>query len=546
MSVIYKSIICGLLLVVAVNFECRAAKGNSGQEVKDALDLADRSVYSDPAKAVFYANNARLKAEQANDSLLVCDALVVMGRSYVNLGAFDMAFEALYGAYDKCPMSDKKMLASINVSIGSLYKSLNDLKKASDFIERANRLYTQLGDLEGMAACYNVQGLVYVSMEANEEAEKCFKQALKLNRELGDQKAIAKNLNNLGLYRGNTSEKIRLINEAIRINKLIGAIWSLAENYNNLGTQYYYAGDYRNALEWLEQALITANKLSAKELICDNYRYQMWVYEAMGNHLKAYENLQKLYELEKDMLSERKIRDIEINVADRRFQRQQTELNLKQKEFQIRTLKQNIILIISVSCLLLLLILYFLVNTRQKKKMQVMETEKRIKAKEKEMIELQLSETEGQRKNMEAELEHNRRELTNFACYVRSKNELLQKIKNMIRDSYKEAKPEVKAQLKTINAFINQYQDKENDLDTLIREIERVNAEFITRLTDLHPDLSKNEKQLASLLRIDLSTKEIALLIGSTPKTVNMARYRLRKRLGLDTDDGLNEYMKKM
>lgn len=546
MSVICKSTICGLLLVVAVNLECRAVKGNPGQEVKDALELANRSVYSDPAKAVFYANNARLKAEQAHDSLLVCDALVVMGRSYVNLGAFDMAFEALYGAYDKCPMSDKKMLASINVSIGSLYKSLNDLKKASDFIERANRLYTQLGDLEGMAACYNVQGLVYVSMEANEEAEKCFKQALKLNRELGDQKAIAKNLNNLGLYRGNTPEKIRLINEAIRINKLIGAIWSLAENYNNLGTQYYYAGDFRNALEWLEQALMTANKLSAKELICDNYRYQMWVYEAMGNHLKAYENLQKLYELEKDMLSERKIRDIEINVADRRFQRQQTELNLKQKEFQIRTLKQNIILIISVSCILLLLILYFLVNTRQKKKMQVMETEKKIKAKEKEMIELQLSETEGQRKNMEAELEHNKRELTNFACYVRSKNELLEKIKNMIRDSYKEAKPEVKAQLKTINAFINQYQDKENDLDTLIREIERVNAEFITRLTDLHPDLSKNEKQLASLLRIDLSTKEIALLIGSTPKTVNMARYRLRKRLGLDTDDGLNEYMKKM
>lgn len=546
MSVICKSTICGLLLVVAVNLECRAVKGNPGQEVKDALELANRSVYSDPAKAVFYANNARLKAEQAHDSLLVCDALVVMGRSYVNLGAFDMAFEALYGAYDKCPMSDKKMLASINVSIGSLYKSLNDLKKASDFIERANRLYTQLGDLEGMAACYNVQGLVYVSMEANEEAEKCFKQALKLNRELGDQKAIAKNLNNLGLYRGNTPEKIRLINEAIRINKLIGAIWSLAENYNNLGTQYYYAGDFRNALEWLEQALMTANKLSAKELICDNYRYQMWVYEAMENHLKAYENLQKLYELEKDMLSERKIRDIEINVADRRFQRQQTELNLKQKEFQIRTLKQNIILIISVSCILLLLILYFLVNTRQKKKMQVMETEKKIKAKEKEMIELQLSETEGQRKNMEAELEHNKRELTNFACYVRSKNELLEKIKNMIRDSYKEAKPEVKAQLKTINAFINQYQDKENDLDTLIREIERVNAEFITRLTDLHPDLSKNEKQLASLLRIDLSTKEIALLIGSTPKTVNMARYRLRKRLGLDTDDGLNEYMKKM
>lgn len=116
----------------------------------------------------------------------------------------------------------------------------------------------------------------------------------------------------------------------------------------------------------------------------------------------------------------------------------------------------------------------------------------------------------------------------------------------MIRESYKDAKPEIKTQLKTINAFITQYQNKEENIGPLMEEIERVNAEFIVRLTTRHPDLSKNEKQLASFLRIDFSTKEIALLVGSTPKTVNMARYRLRKKLGLETDEGLSEYMKKM
>ena len=161
-------------------------------------------------------------------------------------------------------------------------------------------------------------------------------------------------------------------------------------------------------------------------------------------------------------------------------------------------------------------------------------------------MQLQLEKTEKERENVQIELEHSKKELTNFACYVRSKNELIEKIKSMIKESYKEAKPDVKAQLKTINAFITQYQNKEDNLGSLITEIDRINAEFVVRLTEAHPDLSKNEKQLASLLRIDFTTKEIALLVGSTPKTVNMARYRLRKKLGLETDEGLNEYMKKM
>lgn len=517
------------------------------REVRKYMDQANENIYTDPSKAVFYANNARIKAEHADHQLLVCDALVLLGRSYVNLGSFDMAFEAFYNAYDKCPPEEKGTLADISVSIANLYKSLKDIKKSFHFIELATTIYTSLNDTAGMAACFNAKGLLYESMEADEEAEKNFKQALALNRTLGDQKAIAKNLNNMCLYEGgNIREKIELLNEAILINKVMGANWSLAENYNNLGTLYFYIKDYTRALEWLEIALINANELSARELICDNYRYQSWVYSGMGNYKKAYENLLKVYKLEGEMLSEKKIREIELNVADRRFQMQQKELSLKKKEFQIRSLKKDIIVIISIAFGCLVFFVYLFLHGRQKKKMQMMETEKRLEMKEKEMMELQLNRTEGERRNFELELDHSKKELTNFACYVRSKNELLEKIKEMIKEIYKDIPDESKAQLKTINAFITQYQHKENDTGTWMVEIDRVNAEFIAHLTTLHPNLSKNEKQLASLLRIDLTTKEIALLIGSIPKTVNMARYRLRQKLEIESDEKLSEYMKKM
>ena len=237
---------------------------------------------------------------------------------------------------------------------------------------------------------------------------------------------------------------------------------------------------------------------------------------------------------------------MELNVADRRFKAQQQELNLKQKELKIKSLERDMLLVMAFSLALFFGLFLLIWRFRHRRKIQLALATQKIEAQHQEMMKLQLEKTEEERRNVEMELEYSKKELTNFACYMQSKNELIEKIKMMIRESYKEAKPEIKTQLKTINAFITQYQNKEENIGPLMEEIERVNAEFIVRLTTRHPDLSKNEKQLASFLRIDFSTKEIALLVGSTPKTVNMARYRLRKKLGLETDEGLSEYMKKM
>jgi hypothetical protein len=48
---------------------------------------------------------------------------------------------------------------------------------------------------------------------------------------------------------------------------------------------------------------------------------------------------------------------------------------------------------------------------------------------------------------------------------------------------------------------------------------------------------------LATLLRVNLSTKDIAMLTGNMPKTINMNRYRLRKALGLLPEDELTKYL---
>ena len=77
----------------------------------------------------------------------------------------------------------------------------------------------------------------------------------------------------------------------------------------------------------------------------------------------------------------------------------------------------------------------------------------------------------------------------------------------------------------------------------LMESIEDRNIEYLNRLLKKHPDLTPGDKKLALLLRVDLSTKDIALLLGSNPKSVNMSRYRLRKSLNLDNGDNLIDYL---
>lgn len=97
--------------------------------------------------------------------------------------------------------------------------------------------------------------------------------------------------------------------------------------------------------------------------------------------------------------------------------------------------------------------------------------------------------------------------------------------------------------LKKVNAFISQYQSGDKTNSTLLLNIEEKNKEFLDRPLAIHPKLSQGEKHLATLLRVNLSTKEISMLTGTTPKTINMNRYRLRKALNLAPEEDLTEYL---
>jgi tetratricopeptide (TPR) repeat protein len=510
------------------------------QQIEELIAKAEDVLKSDPSRAIYYSNLAIVEAQKIEDKSHIAMAQATLGEAYMKQGDFDMGFETLTNAIENCPPDSIKLQAYIYVRLAGAYLKLKDLNLAFSYVDKAAAIYKSLNDSLNLAQCLNSKGLVYVQVPDNEKAEENFKAALKINRQIGGIHSIASNLNNLCLYEGNTQEKTEMLYEAISINKSLGKVWSLGENYNNLGTQYYYAHDYTKALAALDTAMRYARQINAKELISDNHRYISWVYAAKKEFAKAYEYLNLLYETEQELLTMNEMRHVELSLIQKRLKDKEQQMIMQEQAFQIRDLRRSIYIAILTTVLLFLGFFYAFLRYSHRKKIQALEHAQKYDAQEKELIALKLRQAESEAHTSQQELEYSKNELTNFAFFVRSRNDILANIQALIKDGYKRSGQDAERHLRSINAYIARFHAHNTETEILI---DKVNAEFIQKLSLLHPDLSKNEKQLASLLRIGLSTKEIASIIDSTPKTVNMARYRLRKHLNLETDESLAKYM---
>ena len=65
----------------------------------------------------------------------------------------------------------------------------------------------------------------------------------------------------------------------------------------------------------------------------------------------------------------------------------------------------------------------------------------------------------------------------------------------------------------------------------------------MAKLKERYPDLSPSEQQMCALLRLKLSTKEIATVKNISPASVKVMRHRLRKKMNLNSEINLSEFL---
>ena len=129
------------------------------------------------------------------------------------------------------------------------------------------------------------------------------------------------------------------------------------------------------------------------------------------------------------------------------------------------------------------------------------------------------------------------KELASSTMSIIKKNELLITIKEEL--SLVENKESVKAVIQTIDNSL-----KQSDNWELFKEaFNNADSEFFNKVKALHPSVSPNDLKLCAYLRLNLSSKEIAQLLRISPRSVEIKRYRLRKKLRLNREDNLVNYL---
>ncbi|MDD3489696.1 MAG: triple tyrosine motif-containing protein [Paludibacter sp.] len=181
-----------------------------------------------------------------------------------------------------------------------------------------------------------------------------------------------------------------------------------------------------------------------------------------------------------------------------------------------------------------------------RKEAEMKEQEKRFKAdakeKEKEIIALK-------NQKLQYELRHKSQDLASSTMNLIRKNEILLEInKNLdkISDELSENAAEKPALIKRIKRMQDEIRvniEHDNNWKKFQENFDLVYENYLKRLGEQFPALTVSDKKLCAYLKMDLSSKDIAPLLNMSYRSVEMSRYRLRKKLNLDREVNLTEFL---
>ncbi len=141
---------------------------------------------------------------------------------------------------------------------------------------------------------------------------------------------------------------------------------------------------------------------------------------------------------------------------------------------------------------------------------------------------------------LSSDMDTKNRELAISTMSLIKKDELLNLIKKDLKQSSVESNStKIKSVISTITKNIT-----EEDSWTVFKEaFDNADTDFIKKVKQAHPSLTPNDLRLCAYLRLNLSSKEIAPLLNISVRSVEIKRYRLRKKMDLNHEQGLVEYI---
>ncbi|MDJ0646876.1 MAG: tetratricopeptide repeat protein [Flavobacteriaceae bacterium] len=447
---------------------------------------------------------------------------------YIHKGFYKIAFQETLDALRVLDTVYEKpwRKADAQRQLAQIEYLRKNYENALKYFKKSSKIYRDQKDNVYLSSTNNDIGNIYFYLRKYDSAMHHLNEGLKLARKFDIAENEGNALSHLGrVYtkKGQFKTALEYLYEALKIHE--------EQNYNTniLRTQNDIANTYLS-LEEPEKTIFYSSKTIEKATgkgpineLKNAHQYRFQAYYKLGNLKKALEDqliFQKLKDSIFDTKSSQQIEELstiyETEKKEQQIALQENEIELLEQKAKINALQKSLLgggLLLSLG-----LVGFGFYGFRQKIKRNKLEKEK-----------------------VDAELAFKRKELTTHALHLAKKNEVLESLKQKAEKlKEKEASKNGYQQLiRTINFDLRD----DNNWENFSRYFQEVHKDFNTNVKQRFPNVTSNELRLMSLIKMNLSSKEIANILNITQEGIKKARYRLRKKLNITTENSLQDFI---
>jgi tetratricopeptide (TPR) repeat protein len=470
-------------------------------EVQDTLNAAKAS--NNMVRSLMYQGNyeaglkAALYALRINEKFKAPKELLIgnymaIGNIQSTLERYDLSLEYYKKAEAVALKIDNPLrLAQVRHNLGENMKWLKQYEKAIPYFIENIEFYKSVKNEFKLANTYNSLGTVYFEIDSINVSKPYFEMSYEISERLGSKEGMAYNARNLGrISMSENNPKKALAYYKIGLNNSISSNSKgiMVADYNNVSSAYLAMGDYKNAYK---------NKV-------EHHRLQDSIYKK--------ENIDKLNELEIQYQTEKKEAAIAL---------QEEEIKTLNAQAKNDKLTKTLFGIGMLSFLAIAGLLYFGFKQHIKKNAIAREKQEEI---------------------YKQEIAFKKKELTSQTLHLVQKNTFIQELKENL-EKIKQSPELFKVEFRRLVMLLKKESAEDKDWEVFKSYFSEVHNDFDNKIKSIANDITEKEIRLASFLRMNLSTKEIASMTNVLPDSVLKSKYRLKKKLQLEKEEDLTQFL---
>lgn len=468
---------------------------------------------------------AKVIFEEMEDTISMASSIDNIGLVYLNMGDYQKASSFVFRAlqfHEK--MNNEPGIRRGYLRISSIAKKQGDFKKALEYAKMVLPFAEKDGNKLQLASALGSMADSYSNLKEYDKAIAHLNKALEYRKLLSNKKGMASVQSRLGKTHYDFKQYKKSVTQlhlALNNFSTEGDEKPKALTHNYLAKSYQKLNRLDSASFHANTSLEIAQKIGNIEAERDSYLTLATIQESLGKNVQAlrfYKNFQELNDSIYNQENEKRVRELQTIYET---EKKEQEIVLQQNEIELLEQKaktNNLQRILLGAGLIISIIIFGLgfYGFRQKIKRSKLEKEK-----------------------VDAELAFKKKELTTHALHLAKKNEVLESLKQKAEElkTSENGQNGYQQLIQTINFDL---QD-DNNWENFRKYFEQVHKDFNITVKKKFPEVTANELRLMALLKMNLSSKEIANILNISSEGIKKARYRLRKKLEITTDKSLQD-----